>query len=75
MAASMVNTQSYEDSIVKEEGLRALEKAQRLEHKRMKKGWQYVKIKHNLSILVPCDKHGNPTKEGKRKIEIALQNS
>lgn len=43
--------------------------ARNLESERLEKGWRYVKISNNMTILVPCDKKGNPTKEGLKRIE------
>lgn len=43
--------------------------ARNLESERLEKGWRYVKISNNMTILVPCDTKGNPTKEGLKRIE------
>lgn len=42
----------------------ALEKAKKLESKRLKKGYRYIKVTPKSTILVECDKDGNPTKKG-----------
>lgn len=56
----------------------AAKKAIRMQHKneqqRMKKGWRWIKVGAQTRILVPCDKKGNPTEEGKRKIDRLKQN-
>ena len=44
-------------------------KARKLESERLEKGWRYFRISKNMTILVPCDKKGNPTKEGLKRIE------
>jgi hypothetical protein len=43
--------------------------ARKLESERLEKGWRYFRISNNMTILVPCDKKGNPTKEGLKRIE------
>lgn len=45
-----------------------LEKVKKLERERIKSGWKFVQIHHNLQILVPFGKDGKPTKEGLTKI-------
>ena len=47
----------------------ALEKAKKLESKRIKKGYKYIRVTPNSMILVECDKQGNPTKKGLEHIE------
>lgn len=44
-------------------------KARKLENERLEKGWRYFRISNNMTILVPCDIKGNPTKEGLKRIE------
>ena len=44
-------------------------KARKLESERLKQGWQYKHVSKNMTILVPCDINGNPTKEGLKRIE------
>lgn len=44
-------------------------KARKLESERLGMGWQYRPVSQNVKILVPCDKNGNPTKEGLKRIE------
>ena len=41
--------------------------------KKIKEGWRWIKVNERLKILVPCDKHGNPTKEGLEKIQVHKQ--
>lgn len=53
---------------------KALEKAKKLEVKRLKSGWRYIQIAANTEVLVPCDKKGNPTADGQKKI-MQLKNS
>lgn len=47
---------------------KALRKAGELECSRLRDGWRWTKVRHNLSILVPCDKRGKPTKQGAEMI-------
>jgi hypothetical protein len=48
----------------------ALEKAKRIERKNEKKGYRWIKINERNSVFVPCDKKGNPTKDGLHKINM-----
>ena len=38
-------------------------------NKLVKEGWRFVEITKGLKIFVPCDKDGNPTQLGLKKIE------
>lgn len=69
MAASTLNW-VFESGVVLEKDRIALEKAKRIEQKQTKKGYKWIKINERNSIFVPCDKNGNPTKEGERKIQL-----
>ena len=69
MPSSIVNW-VYDKKVVYEKDKNTLEKAKRIEAKNKKKGYQWVKINERNKIFVPCDKKGNPTKEGERKIEV-----
>lgn len=42
------------------------------ELKDMKKGWKFVKIAKDYQVFVPCDENGEPTEEGKKRIERQL---
>lgn len=53
----------------KSEAILALEKARRLEKKRLKQGYRWVKVGLRNKILVQCDKDGNPTPSECLKIE------
>lgn len=44
------------------------------ESDKMAQGWRYVQVGTRTKILVPCDKSGNPTKDGQRRIERMKQN-
>ena len=52
--------------------MKVLEKAKMLEKKRLKEGWRYIMVAPHLELFVPCDKDGNPTKEGRRRIKAVL---
>ena len=39
------------------------------EKEKLKNGWRWVPVHKNHKILVPCDKQGNPTPEGEKKIQ------
>lgn len=47
---------------------RTLANAKAEERKARRKGWKWVEIDGKTKILVPCDKKGEPTHAGKRKI-------
>ena len=69
MAASTLNW-VFESGVVLEKDRATLEKAKRIENKNLKKGYRWIKINERNSIFVPCDKKGNPTKDGLRKINM-----
>lgn len=60
----------HDKSVVLEKDKIALEKAKRIEQKQTKKGYRWIKINERNSIFVPCDKKGNPTKDGLHKINM-----
>lgn len=60
----------HEKGVVTEKDRIALERAKRMESKAKKKGWRWVKINERNKIFVPCDKEGNPTKDGLGRIKI-----
>jgi hypothetical protein len=55
--------------IVSDKDVAAAEKAEKIEKKKIKNGWRWVKIIPSLKILVPHDKKGNPTAEGQAMID------
>lgn len=64
------HTRWIADEEIKEKKEKAVVvKARKLETERLKEGWKYHSISKNMKILVPCDKKGNPTKEGLKRIE------
>lgn len=69
MASTTVNW-VHDKSVVSERDRITLEKAKRMEQKNAKKGYRWIKINERNSIFVPCDKKGNPTKEGLHKINM-----
>ena len=68
--ASTTTNWVHDKSVVLEKDRIALEKAKRIEQKQKKKGYRWIKINERNSIFVPCDKKGNPTKEGLHKINM-----
>lgn len=52
----------------KKKELIVVNKARKLEQDKIDSGWRYINFYPNMSILVPCDKNGTPTKEGVRRI-------
>ena len=69
MAASTLNW-VFESGVVLEKDRATLEKAKRIERKNEKRGYRWIKINERNKIFVPCDKKGNPTKEGLHKINM-----
>ena len=55
--------------IVGEKDIAAAEKANKVEKKKLKNGWRWVKILPSLKILVPFE-NGKPTAEGQAMIDI-----
>ena len=49
---------------------RALEKCKKREKKLIEQGYRYYQIGRITHVLIPCDEHGHPTKEGQEKIRI-----
>lgn len=60
----------HNNSVVLEKDKIALEKAKRIEQKQKRKGYRWIKINERNSVFVPCDKKGNPTKDGLHKINM-----
>jgi hypothetical protein len=48
---------------------KALKRCHKQEKQAMAQGYRNVRINKFTEILVPCDKNGNPTKVGQKKIE------
>lgn len=49
--------------------VKGLEKAKKKERLMIKNGWRWKKINGRVSVLVPCDKNGNPTEHGLKIIK------
>ena len=47
----------------------ALNKAKRLENKRVKAGYRYVHVDAKTKVLVECGKDGEPTAKGQRTLD------
>ena len=69
MASTTINW-VHDNGVVSEKDRIALEKAKRIEQKQTSKGYRWIEINERNKIFVPCDKKGNPTKEGERKIQL-----
>lgn len=48
---------------------KALKRCHKVEQSAIEQGYRNVRINSYTEILVPCDKRGNPTAIGRRKIE------
>jgi hypothetical protein len=68
--ASSINNWVHEKGNVTDKDRLALERAKKIEHKLEKQGYRWIKINARLQTFVPCDKDGNPTLEGQRKIAL-----
>jgi hypothetical protein len=55
--------------VVTEKDLAAATKADKIERKKIRAGWRWVKILPSLKILVPFE-NGKPTAEGQAIIDI-----
>ncbi len=60
----------YEKGVVTEKDIKALESAKKLERRNEKNGYRWIRVSPRMTIHVPCDKDGNPTEEGQRRINI-----
>ena len=73
MAAPTTNW-VHDEGVVTEKDIKALEHAKKIEAMLEKHGYKWVKINERLEIFVPCDKNGNPTLEGQRRIALLKAN-
>lgn len=73
MAAPTTNW-VHDEGVVTEKDINALEHAKNIEAMLEKRGYKWVKINERLEIFVPCDKNGNPTLEGQRRIALLKAN-
>ena len=71
MAATYTNNWVHESNKPNDTSAKVAEKMNKLEKKRMGDGWRWIKLSPRTRVFVPCDKKGNPTKEGRRLIDIA----
>ena len=69
MASTTINW-VHDNGVVSEKDRIALEKAKRIEQKQTSKGYRWIEINERNKIFVPCNKKGNPTKEGLHKINM-----
>lgn len=67
--ASTLQTDYSEKKTQSEQDYKKLRIMQSVENDKKLFGWRYVQIDARPRVLVPCDKEGNPTEDGKRKIE------
>ena len=73
MAAPIISW-VHEDGVVTEKDIKALERAKKIEARLENHGYKWVKINERLEIFVPCDKNGNPTLDGQRRIALLKEN-
>lgn len=69
MAASIANWATEVAMKDKTADMKALQKAKKIEKNLENMGWRWVKLSDRMSVFVPCDKDGNPTKLGLEKIK------
>lgn len=67
MSASIIS--QIEEASAHEKSVRALEKAKRLEHKKIGKGFRYLHVNERTKVLVECDSNGEPTERGRQQLE------
>ncbi len=72
MAAPITNW-IFENKTVTEKDLNALAVVKKKESRNTKKGYRWVRVTGNCKLHVPCDKDGNPTEEGRRRIKLLLE--
>lgn len=54
--------------------LNAAKRGAKQEATKIRKGWRWVQVGTRTKILVPCDKKGNPTKDGQMRIQRLKEN-
>lgn len=72
--AGSENLWAVERKNVLESAKKALLKVKGEEKKNTRNGWRWIAINSRTKIFVPCDENGNPTKEGRRKIQEVTKN-
>ena len=68
MAATYTNNWINEDRKPTEQAVKVAEKAEKIEKRRMKEGWRWLRLSPRTKVFVPCDSDGNPTADGERII-------
>ena len=58
----------HDTGTVKEKDRVLLEQVHKKERRDERYGFQWVRIDARTKVHVPCDKNGNPTKDGERRI-------
>ena len=69
MAGLYTNNWINNKEKIPDASVRAAERAHRQEEKKLKEGWRWIKLSPHTQVLVPCDKNGQPTKEGHKIID------
>ena len=64
IAGTITNNWVFNNKEPKEVTNKALNRAMSVEKSKLRKGWRWKRVHRTLSMLIPCDKDGNPTKEG-----------
>lgn len=59
--------------IVTDNDIKTLAKAKRMEKEKKEKGYRWITLDKRTSIFVPCDENGEPTKQGKEMIRLAIE--
>jgi len=67
--AVLSNNWIQNKDVVRERDKNAAVRAEKLEAKKIKKGYRWVRIDARTKALVECDKNGQPTKLGLMQIE------
>lgn len=67
--ASPTNNWVYEKNGVNERDKALLEKAKKIERRKLRQGYRWIRINQRMRALIECDKNGNPTPSGQAHIE------
>lgn len=71
--ASTLQTTYTEKKNQSEQDRKKLRKLKETEKSKISFGWRYIQVTKTMKVLIPCDREGNPTKEGLEKINAYKQ--
>lgn len=73
MATAYTNNWVHDNNAPSEASRRTLEKVKKMEKEKIKEGWRWIKLNQRTRFLVPCDKKGEPTEDGRRMMSEILE--